>query len=279
MVVLALDTTSRQGSSAVAIDGRVVLELASDASLPQASRVPGELQTLLCRAQLALRDVDAFAVAVGPGSFTGLRVGIATMQGLAFDAGKPLIGVSALDALATIAEDLGARAAGPGHLRSSSVGAEGGTVDPTPGARGPGLLTATWIDAWRGEVYAALYDGVTESEVVTVERPQDILDRLSGGPCGGAAGSPGGLKASGYPQTGEVLFIGDGVASHVAAIRDALGSRAAFAAELTPALAGAIARRAAAALAAGHRPAADDIRPLYVRRPDAEIARDARATR
>ena len=47
MVVLALDTTSRQGSSAVAIDGRVVLELASDASLPQASRVPGELQTLL----------------------------------------------------------------------------------------------------------------------------------------------------------------------------------------------------------------------------------------
>jgi tRNA threonylcarbamoyladenosine biosynthesis protein TsaB len=276
MVVLALDTTSRQGSSAVALDGRVALELASDASLPQAARVPGELQTLLTRAQLALRDVDAFAVAVGPGSFTGLRVGIATMQGLAFDAGKPLIGVSALDALATIAEEL---APGPGHLRSSSFGTQGGPVDPTPGPRGPGLLTATWIDAWRGEVYAALYDGVTETDEVTVERPQDILDRLSGGPFGGPAGSPGGLKASGYPQTGEVLFIGDGVASHVAAIRDALGSRAALAAELTPALAGAIARRAAAALAAGHRPAADDIRPLYVRRPDAEIARDARATR
>ena len=244
MVVLALDTTSRQGSSAVAIDGRVVLELVSDASLAQASRVPGELQALLTRAQLALRDVDAFAVAVGPGSFTGLRVGIATMQGLAFDAGKPLVGISALDALATIAEELGE----------------------------PGLLTATWIDAWRGEVYAALYDGVTEVEQVTVERPQDILDRLSGGRSVRLKADPRGL-------TGEVLFIGDGVVSQVAAIREALGSRARCAPELTPALAGAIARRAAAVLAAGHRPAPDEIRPLYVRRPDAEIARDARVTR
>jgi tRNA threonylcarbamoyladenosine biosynthesis protein TsaB len=259
MVVLALDTTSRQGSSAVAIDGRVVLEQAGDASLPQAARVPGELQALLARAQLALRDVDAFAVAVGPGSFTGLRVGIATMQGLAFDAGKPLIGVSALDALATIAGDRGEPAPGAGHLRSSSFGAHGG----------PHLLTATWIDAWRGEVYAALYDGVAAVEEVAVERPQDILDRLSGE-------NTGRLTTD---ATGELLFIGDGVASHMAAIRDALGSRAAFAAELTPALAGAIAGRAAAALAAGHRPAADDIRPLYVRRPDAEIARDARVTR
>ena len=264
MVVLALDTTSRQGSSAVAVDGRVVLELVSDASLAQASRVPGELQALLTRAQLALRDVNAFAVAVGPGSFTGLRVGIATMQGLAFDAGKPLVGISALDALATIADELGELAPGPSHLRSSSSGAQGG-----PGLH---LLTATWIDAWRGEVYAALYDGVSEIEQVTVERPQDILDRLSGGRSVRVKADPTGL-------TGEVLFIGDGVVSQVAAIREALGSRARCAAELTPALAGAIARRAAAVLAAGHRPAPDEIRPLYVRRPDAEIARDARVTR
>jgi len=103
---------------------------------------------------------------------------------------------------------------------------------------------------------------------------------LSGALSGASSGAlSGGLKASGYLRPSEVLFIGDGVANHTAAIRDALGSRAAFATELTPALAGAIARRAAAASAAGHRPAADDIRPLYVRRPDAEIARDARVTR
>ena len=237
MVVLALDTTSRQGSSAVAVGGRVVLEIASDASLPQAARVPGELQALLTRAGLTLKQVDAFAVAVGPGSFTGLRVGIATMQGLAFDADKPLLGVSALDALAMIA---------------------------TEGEDRPGVRTATWIDAWRGEVYAALYDGVTSIEDVTVERPQDILERWSR-----RVTEP----AGGY------RFLGDGVASHVAVIGEALGGRAHIAAALTPPLAGAIARRAGADLASGHRPAAGEIRPLYVRRPDAEIARDARVTR
>lgn len=245
MVVLALDTTSRQGSSAVAVDGRVVLEIASDASLPQAARVPGELQALLTRAGLTLRDVDAFAVAVGPGSFTGLRVGIATMQGLAFDAEKPLVGVSALDALAMIASEEGARVAGP----------EG----PALHGEGPALRTATWIDAWRGEVYAALYDGTTPIEDVTVERPQDIFVRWSRGLT--------------------YRFIGDGVASHVALIRETLGDQAQLAATLTPSLAGAIARHATMSLASGHRPAADEIRPLYVRRPDAEIARDARVTR
>ena len=244
MVVLALDTTSRQGSSAVAVDGRVVLEIASDASLPQAARVPGELQALLTRAGLTLQEVDAFAVAVGPGSFTGLRVGIATMQGLAFDADKPLVGVSALDALAMLAT---------------------GLHDEGPGLQ---VLTATWIDAWRGEVYAALYNGVTAIEDVTVEHPQDILRRWAG-----AGKETGGLKSHIY------RFMGDGVASHVTAIRDALGGQADVASALTPSLAGAIARHATASLATGHRPAADEIRPLYVRRPDAEIARDARVTR
>jgi tRNA threonylcarbamoyladenosine biosynthesis protein TsaB len=238
-VVLALDTTSRQGSSAVAVDGRVALEIASDASLPQAARVPGELQALLARAGVALKDVDAFAVAVGPGSFTGLRVGIATMQGLAFDADKPLVGVSALDALAMIASEGGGESAGQPR-------------------------TAAWIDAWRGEVYSSLYDGLTPIEDATVERPQDIFDRW----LRGSTGPSGGCR-----------FIGDGVASHVGVIREALGGRAQIAATLTPSLAGAIARRACAELAAGRRPAADEIRPLYVRRPDAEIARDARATR
>jgi tRNA threonylcarbamoyladenosine biosynthesis protein TsaB len=257
MVVLALDTTSRLGSSAVAVDGRVVLETMSDPALPQASRVPGELQALLARAQLTLRDVDAFAVAVGPGSFTGLRVGIATMQGLAFDAGKPLVGVSALDALATIAID----------------GGDVAGSDAAAGPKGPalrGVLTATWIDAWRGEVYASLYDGLTAIEEVAVERPNDILQRWSGALKGGAAGPA---------QTAPVLFIGDGVPEQVAAIREILGDRGRLAPSLTPPLAGAVARRATAVLAEGQRPSADEVRPLYVRRPDAEIARDVRVTR
>src|SRR5688500_13646290 len=145
MRILALDTTTRAGSCALARDGRVVRELASDAAAPPASRLPGDLVTLLEREGVALAEIDVYAVATGPGSFTGLRVGIATMQGLALAAGKPLVGVSALDALAAVA----------GFAR-----------------------VATWMDAWRGEVYAALYDEGHEAAAPAVLHPDTVLARL-----------------------------------------------------------------------------------------------------
>src|SRR5687768_12595620 len=100
MLVLSLDTTTRTSSSAVARDGIVLREEAGDAAKPQAERLPGELMTLLETTGTTLPQIDAFAVATGPGSFTALRIGIATMQGLAFAMGKPLVGVSGFDALA-----------------------------------------------------------------------------------------------------------------------------------------------------------------------------------
>src|SRR5689334_22287092 len=99
MLVLALDTTTRVCSCALAHDGQVLHELASDVSRPPAARLPGELVDLLDHERRTLDEIDVFAVATGPGSFTGLRIGIATMQGLAMATGKPLIGVSGLDAL------------------------------------------------------------------------------------------------------------------------------------------------------------------------------------
>ena len=83
-------------------DERVLREQVSDTSREQAERLPGELAALLERESVALQEIDCFAVATGPGSFTGLRVGIATMQGLAMATGRPLIGVSAFDALAML---------------------------------------------------------------------------------------------------------------------------------------------------------------------------------
>ena len=102
MLVLALDTTTSSGSCAVARGPLVVCEQVNDAPKAHAEHLPGDLMSLLERAGIGLADIDAFAVAVGPGSFTGLRIGIATMQGLAFAEGRPLIGVSGFDALARL---------------------------------------------------------------------------------------------------------------------------------------------------------------------------------
>lgn len=235
MLVLALDTTVKGGSCALTRDGRILSEAAGDPGRPHDARLPGELKTLLDHAGLALDTVDAFAVATGPGSFTGLRIGIATMQGLAFAAGKPLAGVSAFDALARLAGET------DGALESATD-----------------ALVATWIDAWRGEVYTALYEDGDEIEPPTVERPDELLSRL------------GSRKA---------FFIGDGAAQHRATIVNAIGSRATFADPIVPPLAGVIGVMAEELAHTSQLSPPHAIRPLYVRRPDAELARDARPVR
>ena len=223
MVILALDTTTRASSCAVARGGDVLREEAGEPGREHASHLPGDLMAILAGAGVALADVDAFAVATGPGSFTGLRIGIATMQGLAFAGAKPLIGISGFDALAHVVR---------GRL--------------TPAA--PYDAIATWVDAWRGEVYAALYDGTGQIDAPVVARPADLLEGLRGR---------------------DVIFAGDGAGTYRDLIRDTLGARARVAEPPSPPLAGAIARLAAAA--PPQPPHA--IRPLYVRRPDAELAR------
>ncbi len=222
MVVLALDTTTKGGSCAVARDVVVLRERAGDGHRGHDTRLPADLMSLLADAGLELADVDVFAVATGPGSFTGLRIGIATMQGLAFARSKPLIGVSAFDALA--------RAASSGRI-------------------------ATWIEAWRGEVYAALYEDGREVQPPTVQAPAALLRTLRGTP---------------------TLFAGDAAAIHRDEILDTLGGDAAIAEPPAPLIAGTIALIAADMVRAGQCPPPHAIRPVYVRRPDPEPAREPR---
>ena len=230
----------------MARDGVVLREHAGDASKPHAVRLPGDPAMLLEAIGITLPEIDVFAVATGPGSFTGLRIGIATMQGLAFACGKPLIGISGFDALA---ESVRLSASAHGAPAGPEKPGEGGRADATGGI-------ATWIDAWRGEVYAALYEDGREVEAPVVAAPDDILARFT--------------KGARRP----ISFIGDAAGTYRDLIRRTLGDRARIADPASPLLAGLIARLATAAAARGHGlPAPHAIRPLYVRRPDAELAR------
>src|SRR5438445_13751240 len=98
MRVLALDTTSAAGSVALVDDARVIAERRGDPSRTHAERLPAEIIELLDAHGMAISAIDLFAVASGPGSFTGLRIGLATMQALAFVRRRRLVGGPALDA-------------------------------------------------------------------------------------------------------------------------------------------------------------------------------------
>jgi len=128
MKVLAVDTTSVRESIALAVDGALVAEVRLQTADGHSRHVLPAIAFLVECAGLAPRDVEGYAVVVGPGSFTGLRVGISTVQGLALAASRPCLGVSTLDVLAA-------------------------TI------RGEAPTLVAMVDAGRGDqVFAAVYD-------------------------------------------------------------------------------------------------------------------------
>jgi len=98
--VLAVDTATRSCSVAVLIDDKPAAELATVSERTHSVRLMSMIQDVLALAKLDLKEIDGFAVTVGPGSFTGLRIGISTVKGLAFATAKPCAGISTLEALA-----------------------------------------------------------------------------------------------------------------------------------------------------------------------------------
>jgi tRNA threonylcarbamoyladenosine biosynthesis protein TsaB len=241
MRVLSLDTTTRGGSVALLEGGRVLEERIGDASRTQAERLPGELLALLAGHGWTLADVDLFAVASGPGSFTGLRIGIATIQGAAFVHRRPIVPVSALDALA----------------HAGSAGAQRGD------------LVGAWIDAHRHDVFSALYQvsgaaPFASDRLAAVEGPR--------------VGSPADTLARWRPLAAGALMaiVGDGAVlyAHVLGADAASDGLAVRLIDPTPPLAGIIGLLAIAQAGAGTTVEAKDVQPLYVRRPDAEIDRE-----
>ena len=99
--ILAVDTTSAHGSMALLEDEELTGILGFRTVRPRhAENLLPSIEVLLAGVEKKIQDVDAFAVAIGPGSFSGLRVGIAAVEGLAYALDRPAVGVSTLDATA-----------------------------------------------------------------------------------------------------------------------------------------------------------------------------------
>ena len=127
MRILAVDTSSDKGSVAVVEGGETLAELRLVAPTRHSRRILSSVDFLLGALETSLQSIDGYAVAIGPWSFTGLRIGISTLQGLALGLPRPCLGVSSLDVLAAQ-------------------------------AAGRGCALAAMLDARRDEVYGACYD-------------------------------------------------------------------------------------------------------------------------
>jgi len=235
VTILALDTSTHAGSVAVRRGGMVLREHVGSADVPHARRLPGDILDILRATNLQLDDVSLYAVASGPGAFTGLRIGIATIQGLAFAHERAVVGISALEAIA--------------HA-----------VRPRAGR--PDLpMIAAWMDAARGEVFTSLFESGPDGRLACVDGP--------------AVASPVATLArwSGVTSGRPVLFAGGGAIRYGDTIATAFCDRGIIVPDV-PVLAGVIAELAEAAAARGLAGPPHAVRPLYVRRPDAELARD-----
>jgi tRNA threonylcarbamoyladenosine biosynthesis protein TsaB len=139
--LLAIETSGTVGSVALATPARCVAELVVEAGQSHSQQLLPAIDRLLQQAGIDWPQIDGIAVSLGPGSFTGLRIGLSTAKGLAMAAAKPLLGVPSLDALANQ-------------------------------GKGQGLPICALIDARKKEVYAAFY---RENSAGEMERESDYL--------------------------------------------------------------------------------------------------------
>lgn len=100
MKILAVDTSSAVASAAIAEDDKLICEFTLNNKLTHSQTVMPMIDSVFKQSELKPADIDLFAVSNGPGSFTGLRIGLSTIKGLAHAAGKPTVGVNTLEAMA-----------------------------------------------------------------------------------------------------------------------------------------------------------------------------------
>ncbi len=210
MNLLGFDTSTAATSVCVLRGDGATFETEPDAAaltrLPaHASELMPAVAELLDRAGIAYRELDAIAVGVGPGTFTGLRIGVATARGLALAHGLELRPVSSLTALgAGLAERVRDAAEPAPGSDAGGAGAELARVSLLP-----------LIDAKRGEVYGALYDGAAERWPPFAAAPDALTARLREEGATPLAAGDGSVRFRGVLEAAGVRVEPDGSPVHV----------------------------------------------------------------
>ena len=156
MKILAIDTSGPACSVALAADGKLLGEIVTNSALTHSETVMPAVDELLSRENISCAEIDRFAAVAGPGSFTGVRIGVCVVKALAHAAGKPCVRVNALEALAV-------------------------------GAWGAGDAVCPILDARRGQVYCAAFEyrdgaGMPARILPDAAIPlEELLARLPGG--------------------------------------------------------------------------------------------------
>jgi len=101
MKVLGIDTSTSCGSVGLIDDGEVLSDYLLNIPVTHSERLLGAIEFVLKETRCPIENLEGWAISLGPGSFTGLRIGVSTVKGLAFATGKPVAGVSTLDVLAS----------------------------------------------------------------------------------------------------------------------------------------------------------------------------------
>ncbi len=243
-LILSLETATLGGSVWL---GRGTSELASrngDPQISQSNSLLRDINDCLSQAGVSLDEVDVFACAAGPGSFTGLRIGIATLKGLAATLGKPCVGIPSLAAVA--------------H------------------AAGPSDKTVALLPAGRGEVFAQLFSVSVDGNDLVVEEidkaghlsPAKMIERYR---------TIANLRWAGNGAHSQRDAIIQGAEAHHIAFSETNATGATSLpngwslATTDEELARHVAALAAQAAKIGNLPSAESLRAIYVRPSDAEL--------
>jgi tRNA threonylcarbamoyladenosine biosynthesis protein TsaB len=239
-LILSLETATRAGSLAIARGDHVLVERGGDASISHSTDLLEQVKDALGAASLSLREINAVAVAAGPGSFTGLRIGLATAKSFAATLDIPCVGIPTLYAVARSA--------------------------------GASRCTIAMLQAGRGEVYAQKLSVTAEGGVRPLEPPAHLAPEILFKRVSGIRNLKwAGEAAQVYIETIKTYALAQGLEFQHGRVGAPGEDNAWVVIEAAEVLAADVARLAAGLYPFEGGASAQDLQAIYVRPSDAEL--------